>query len=74
MSLEKVSKAYSETISVGSTSWVIQHNLGTLSPVVDVYNSDAPDEKVMPATVSVTDENTVTITWSVATTGRVYVV
>ncbi len=74
MSLEKVSKAYSETISVGSTSWVIQHNLDTVTPVVDVYTGGSPDEKVMPATVVATDGNTVTITWSVATTGRVYVV
>ncbi len=74
MSLETLTKAYSETISVGSTSWVIQHNLGTSTPVVDVYSGGSPDEKILPATVVATDANTVTITWSSATTGRVYVV
>ncbi len=74
MSIETLTKAYSETVSVASTSWVIQHNLGTSTPVVDVYSGGSPDEKILPASVIATNDNTVTIAWSIATTGRVYVV
>lgn len=73
MSLNTVTSAYAETFTA-ATSWVVQHNLGTTAPVVDVFSGGSPDEKLMPASVVATDANTVTITWSVATAGRVYVV
>lgn len=73
MSLSTITAAYAETFTA-STSWVVQHNLGTSTPVVDVFSGGSPDERLMPASVVATDANTVTITWSVATAGRVYVV
>lgn len=68
-----LTKAHAETFTA-STSWVVQHNLGRVAPVVDCFTGGSPDEKIIPASVVATDENTVTITWSVATAGRVYVV
>lgn len=65
--------AYAETFSSAAT-WVVKHNLNTSAPVVDCFSDGSPDEKIMPASVVATDANTVTITWSVARAGRVYVV
>lgn len=71
MSLVNVTKAYSETVASSST-WVIKHNLQTEAPVVDIYNGS--DERIMPANVYADNDNQLTIQWSVATAGRVYVV
>ena len=65
--------AYAETFS-SATTWVVKHRLNTSAPVVDCFSGGSPDEKIMPASVVATDANTVTITWSVARAGRVYVV
>jgi len=48
MALVTITKAYSETLS-SSTSWVINHNLGTDTPVVDSY--DGSNNRIMPASV-----------------------
>lgn len=73
MALVNVTKAFSQTLSGSpSTSYTIKHNLGTDSPVIDFYNGS--DERVIPASVVADDANNVTITFSVSTTGRVYVV
>ena len=55
--------------------WVVQHNLHTRSPVLDVM-IEAGGEliKVMPKQVRMVDENTVEIAWSYPTVGRVRVV
>lgn len=71
MALSSVLKAYSETVASAS-SWTIQHNLGTSSPVIDVY--DGSDTRIMPASVVIVDANQLTVNWSSATAGRVYVV
>lgn len=71
MSLTTVTKAYSETFASAS-SWTVNHNLGVDSPVIDVYNGS--DTRIMPASVVVDSANQLTINWSVATAGRVYVV
>jgi hypothetical protein len=65
--------AYAETFS-SSLVWVVTHNLGTSAPVTDCFTGGSPDEKIMPVSVVATDNNTVTITWSSARAGRVYVV
>ncbi len=71
MSLVTVTKAYSETFTSAS-SWTVAHNLGVDSPVIDVY--DGSDIRIMPAEVVVDSANQLTVNWSVATAGRVYVV
>jgi len=71
MSLDLLAKAYSETGLTG-TSWVIKHNLGTDTPVIDCYNNS--DVRIMPASVVADSAYQITVTWSVSTDGRVYVV
>ena len=53
-----------------STTWTITHNLNTSAPVVDCW---VGGDKIMPLTVTATDANTVTITFSTAQTGVAYV-
>ena len=72
MTLEVITGAYSETFTA-AMSWTVTHGRNTLSPVVDVWSGGSPDERLMPDVI-VIDENTVRLDWSVATTGRVYVV
>ena len=71
MSLVNVTKAYSETVA-SSDTWVIKHNLQTDTPVVDIYNGS--NVRIMPEKVFADNENQLTIRWSAATAGRVYVV
>jgi len=52
-----------------SDTWVIAHNLGHNGgqgiPVVDTYvNSGGDLQKILPLSVDMTDENTVTITFT----------
>lgn len=57
-----------------STSWAIQHNLGTLAPIVDVWiDISGTIHKVMPADVSVVDENNITIAFSSSQVGVVFI-
>lgn len=71
MSLTNLTKAYRQDFS-NATSVVVLHNLGTDTPVVDVY--DLSDTRIMPATVVADNANQLTITFSGSTSGRVYVV
>ena len=68
-----LTRGYAETF-VASTTWVIKHRLGTMSPVVDCYTGGSPDERIVPVSIVADNENTVTVTWSVATAGRVVVI
>lgn len=54
-----------------TTSVEFQHNLGDLNPFVFVYNSSG--ELIEPATVTADDINTITVTFSVSTTGKIIV-
>jgi len=71
MSLQPVTKAYSETFAPAS-SWLVKHGLGVDAPAIDVYNGS--DERIMPAAVVILDADNLRVDWSVATAGRVYVV
>lgn len=71
MSLTTVTKAYRQDFT-NATTVVITHNLGTDTPVVDVY--DSSDNRIMPASVVSDNTNQLTITFSGSQTGRVYVV
>ena len=58
-----------------ATVWAVQHNLHTRTPVLDVLIAVGGELiKVMPKQVRMVDENTVEITWSYPTAGRVRVV
>lgn len=53
------------------TSVTVTHNLDSTSPFVQVYDSN--DELLIPQTVKITDNNTVTVTFSQSTSGKVIV-
>ena len=71
MSLQAVTKAYSETFG-SATSWTVNHNLGVTAPAVDIYNGS--DVTIIPQSVISVDADTLRIDWSTATAGLVYVV
>jgi len=54
-----------------SSTWVVNHNLDTDTPLVQVYDSN--DYQIIPQTLRITDTNTVTITFSTAESGHVVV-
>jgi len=69
--------AYEETISIASTSWVINHGLNTTAPVVDVWvlqGSPQTYQRMLPVSVVATSASSLTITFSEATSGKVVVV
>jgi hypothetical protein len=53
------------------TSVAVTHNFGTKNVLATVYNSS--DEQIIPGSVTTTNDNVVTITFDVATSGRVIV-
>ncbi len=55
--------------STGSITVV--HNLGTTSPLVQAYNS--VDEQFIPQTIKIEDSNTVKVTFSTPTAGKIVV-
>ena len=74
MSLSTFAGSYQEEVSVAATSWVINHNLNTNTPVVDVWYDDSGTwKKLLPLSVTATDANTVTIGFTSATAGKVIV-
>ena len=54
-----------------SSTWVVTHNLDTITPLVQAYNSD--DYQIIPQTIRITDSNTITITFPTAESGHVVV-
>lgn len=55
------------TQATGSSTWIVNHNLSTSTPLVDVY--DYTYNQLIPASVSSTDTNTTQITFSTAQAG-----
>ena len=72
MGLSTFKGSYQETVS-SSATWVISHNLGTDTPCVDVWVDDSGWKKIQPLSIVATDSNTVTITFTTATAGKVIV-
>lgn len=66
---------YNHNQSVASATWTIMHGLGTKDVAVDAMIDVSGDlTKAIPLTQVTTDNNNVTITWSVAQSGRARVV
>lgn len=59
------------TQNAGSVSWVIEHNLNTTTPLVQIY--DANHTMVYPDSVEVTSNNSVTVTFITPQSGRAVV-
>ena len=53
------------------TTWVVNHNLDTLAPLVQAYDED--DYQIIPQTVRIVDENTVTLTFPNSVSGSAVV-
>ena len=53
------------------TSVAVTHNFGTKNVLATVY--DSSDAQIIPASIVTTDDNTVTVTFDTATSGRVIV-
>jgi hypothetical protein len=54
-----------------SSTWVVNHNLNTVNPIAQVYDGD--DYQIIPETLRVTDNNTITVTFENARSGYVVV-
>lgn len=69
--------AYNFNQSSPNTTWTITHGLDTQDVVVDAFiNIGSPQElqKAIPFSQTATSGNVVTLTWSVAQSGRARVV
>ena len=63
-------QAYNHTQGSGSATWTITHNLGVDTVAIDVFIDFGGNlEKILPAAVEMTDNNTVTVTFSSSQTG-----
>lgn len=68
---------YDHDQSSANTTWTITHGLGTMDVVVDaIINVGSPQvlNKAIPLTITTTDNNNVTITWSAAQSGKARIV
>jgi len=54
-----------------SSTWVVNHNLNTPNPIAQVY--DNANYQIIPQTLRVTDNNTITVTFTSAESGYVVV-
>lgn len=63
-------QTYDHNQASGSSSWVINHDFDTDSVAIDVFVDNGGDlEKILPADVVASSDNTLTITFSSAQTG-----
>lgn len=60
--------------SASSTTWTIIHGLDTITPAVDCWvDISGSITKILPLTVTATDNKTVTITFSTAYSGEAFI-
>ena len=70
MALKAVNYSYVFNQATAATTWNIQHNLNTTSPIIDVwYNNAGVMTRILPASTQVVDSNNVTLTFSTAVAG-----
>lgn len=74
--LTGVTTQITETATVADTftsvtSKVVTHSFGTKNVLVTVYNDS--DQQIIPSSITTTDNDTVTVTFDSATTGRIVV-
>jgi hypothetical protein len=67
-----VPRCFSATF-VSATSWVVTHNLNSVNVIVDTYDNSSSPLKLIPDDVEITNANTVTVRFNVATAGQVTV-
>ena len=68
-------QVYTHTQAVPATIWTIVHNFGTDAVVTDAVLNDGGNHiKILPENVVMTDNNTLTVTFSTNQIGTVRVV
>jgi|SRR5689334_718312 len=67
-----MSRSFAQTF-VAATTWTVSHNLGTADVTVDVYDDSTPRLSIIPDSIALTDNNTVTIGFNVPQAGRVVI-
>ena len=68
-------ESYNFSQTAAATTWTITHNLNKPSVAVDVFIDNAGNlEKILPASVEHTNNNTLTVTFTAAQTGRARVI
>lgn len=66
--------SYTHTQSTPSLSWTVNHNLNTPAPVCDVFvDLDGVLTKILPKNISVSNNNTLVVSWSSPRSGIVAV-
>ena len=66
-------QCYSEVFT-STTSLVVSHNLNSQDVVVGVYDNSSPPRVLFPDDIELTNANSVTVTFNIATAGRVVVI
>lgn len=72
--LENITVAQAATVQrtfTNSSTWVVNHNLDTPNAIAQVYDND--NYQMIPSTLRITDNNTITITFPQAESGYVVV-
>lgn len=62
---------YTHVQSIPSSSWTINHNLGSKPMAETLLEINGTMQKVFPLSVTHSSDNTTVITWSVPRVGRV---
>ncbi len=63
-----VGAVYSYTQASNSTTWNINHNLGTQDLIFEVYDENG--KRIVPETAEIVDDNNITLTFTTATKGK----
>lgn len=66
-------RMYSEVINSASTTWIVDHNLGSRNVQVEVLDDSSPRKVITPKKIEATSLNRITITFSQATAGKVII-
>lgn len=64
-------QTYVHSQTAASVTWTVQHSLGSYDPLVQCYN--ASGSMIFPDTVTINDQNTVTLTFNPAVAGKAVV-
>lgn len=64
------SLAYTHTQGSASSTWTITHNLNSVNVQVQVFDNSSPAEEIQYDTLTITDANTVTITFTTSVEGK----
>lgn len=66
-------QCYSETFT-STTSLVVTHSLNSQDVVVGVYDNESPPNVLIPDNIELTNVNSLTVSFNIATAGRVVVI